>query len=129
MQLNLPHVVAEVYAAFRAYERALVDHDNFMINALFWQRPDTVRYGIADRQHGCDQIRAFHKTCAPVSKTRQLQRTVITTFAPISPRSVRTSSASTPIRSAARCKPGPRSAPIRSRKRVCTVAGASSPRT
>ncbi|CAB3751539.1 oxalurate catabolism protein HpxZ [Paraburkholderia solisilvae] len=80
MQLNLPHVVAEVSAAFAAYERALADHDNFMINALFWQRPETVRYGLADIQYGGEQIRAFRRTCPPVPKSRRLQHTVVSTF-------------------------------------------------
>jgi hypothetical protein len=80
MQLNLPHVVAEVSAAFADYERALKDHDNLTINALFWQHPETVRYGTGDIQHGSDQIRAFRKTCPPVPKSRRLQHTVVTTF-------------------------------------------------
>lgn len=80
MQLNLPQVVAEVSAAFAAYERALADHNNMTINMLFWQSPQTVRYGISEIQHGSDQIRAYRKIATPVPRSRRLQRTVVTTF-------------------------------------------------
>src|SRR5690348_16981684 len=73
MQLNLPQVVAEVSAAFAAYERALADHDNMTINMLFWQSPQTVRYGISEIQHGSDQIRAYRKIATPVPRSRRLQ--------------------------------------------------------
>ncbi len=80
MELNRPDVVAEVSAAFAAYERALVDHDNVTIVALFWQRPETVRYGLADVQRGIDEIREYRRTCDAVPRSRRLERKVITTF-------------------------------------------------
>lgn len=78
--LNRPEVVAQVAAAFEAYERALVDNDVATMNALFWDAPETVRYGIAEIQHGGAAIRAWRETCAPVPRSRRLHRTVVTTF-------------------------------------------------
>ncbi len=52
MEVNRPDVVAQVKAAFDAYERALVQNDIDTMNALFWSAPETVRYGIAEIQHG-----------------------------------------------------------------------------
>src|ERR1700712_5958179 len=80
MQINLPEVIAEVCAAFVEYERALVANDIETMNALFWNATETVRYGIAEIQHGGDAIRQWRETCAPVPASRKLHRTVITTF-------------------------------------------------
>jgi hypothetical protein len=80
MQINLPEVIAEVRAAFVEYERALVANDIETMNALFWNATETVRYGIAEIQHGGDAIRQWRETCAPVPASRKLHRTIITTF-------------------------------------------------
>jgi hypothetical protein len=64
MEINQPEVVAQVAA----------------MNALFWHTPETVRYGIAEIQHGGEAIRAWRETCDPVPKSRKLHRTVVTTF-------------------------------------------------
>ena len=80
MEVNKPEIVAEVTAAFVEYERALVDNDIDTMNALFWHTPETVRYGIAEIQHGGDAIRAWRERCEPVPTSRKLHRTVVTTF-------------------------------------------------
>lgn len=80
MQVNQPDIVAEVHAAFVEYERALIDNDVAAMNALFWHTPQTVRYGIAEIQHGGDAIRAWRERSEPVPKSRKLHRTVVTTF-------------------------------------------------
>ena len=80
MEVNKPEIVAEVTAAFVEYERALADNDVEAMNALFWHTPETVRYGIAEVQHGGETIRAWRASCAPVPRSRRLQRTVVTTF-------------------------------------------------
>ncbi|MGF6441038.1 hypothetical protein QF001_002721 [Paraburkholderia youngii] len=80
MEVNRPEIVAQVAAAFEAYERALVDNDVETMNALFWDAPATVRYGIAEIQHGGDAIRRWRETCVPVPRSRRLHRTVLTTF-------------------------------------------------
>jgi nicotinamidase-related amidase len=80
MEVNKPEIVAEVSAAFVEYERALVDNDVEAMNALFWHTPETVRYGIAEVQHGGEAIRAWRASCAPVPPSRRLHRTVVTTF-------------------------------------------------
>ncbi|MGF6654580.1 hypothetical protein OKW34_005169 [Paraburkholderia youngii] len=80
MEVNRPEIVAQVAAAFEAYERALVDNDVETMNVLFWDAPATVRYGIAEIQHGGDAIRRWRETCVPVPRSRRLHRTVVTTF-------------------------------------------------
>ena len=80
VEINLPEVIAEVCAAFAEYERALVANDIETMNALFWNATETVRYGIAEIQHGGDAIRQWRETCAPVPASRALHRTIVTTF-------------------------------------------------
>ena len=80
LEVNRPEIVAQVAAAFEAYERALVDNDVETMNALFWDAPETVRYGIAEIQHGGEAIRSWRETCVPVPRSRRLHRTVVTTF-------------------------------------------------
>lgn len=80
MEVNRPEIVAEVKAAFVEYERALLDNEIDTMNALFWHTPETVRYGIAEVQHGGGAIRAWRASAEPVPPSRRLYRTVVTTF-------------------------------------------------
>ncbi len=54
-----PQVLAEVGAAFDAYERALMVDDLAALDALFHDAPSTVRYGVGEVLYGIDAIRAF----------------------------------------------------------------------
>lgn len=79
-EVNLPHVVAAVEAAFRQYEEALVRHDIQVLDAYFWPHPLTVRFGMEENLYGGDAIRAYRQQCQPVHPGRLLQRTIVTTF-------------------------------------------------
>ncbi len=50
--MNLPEVVAEVEAAFRRYETALVANDVAVLDELFWRSPHTLRYGAGENLYG-----------------------------------------------------------------------------
>lgn len=78
MVFNDPATLAEVEAIFEAYETALLKNDNATLAHMFLDRPETVRYGINDAQHGFAEVLAFRTTQAPFD--RQLERTVITTY-------------------------------------------------
>ena len=80
MEVNLPEVVAEVAAAFARYEAALVSNDVAALDALFWDSPHTIRYGINEVLHGIGEIRAFRAARPAAGLARSLERTVITTF-------------------------------------------------
>ena len=60
--LDRPDVVAQVRAVFERYEQALVDGDVAVLTELFWDDPRCVRYGVADRQYGADEIAAWRRT-------------------------------------------------------------------
>jgi ketosteroid isomerase-like protein len=80
MDINLPDVVAEVEAAFARYEAALMANDAEALQALFWQSPHTIRYGIGEVLHGWDEIGAFRAARSPAGLARRLERTVITAY-------------------------------------------------
>lgn len=78
MVFNDPAVLAEVEAIFAAYELALLKNDNETLARMFVDRPDTVRYGLNDVQHGYGELLAFRATQSPFD--RMLDRTVITSY-------------------------------------------------
>jgi len=78
--INLPDVLAEVSAAFARYEAALLSNDVATLDALFWDSPHTIRYGVGEVLHGADEIRAFRAGRPVAGLARTLERTVITTF-------------------------------------------------
>ena len=80
MEVNRPEVVAEVAKVFADYEAALVDGDNDRLVDFFWDSPDLVRFGLADRQSGYAQLRAWRLAEPPVPAGRQLSDTAIVTF-------------------------------------------------
>jgi len=80
MIINAPDVLAEVQAAFAAYEQALMANDVETLDALFWASAEVVRYGVGEMLYGQDEILAFRKSRPGGSPQRVLTRTVITTF-------------------------------------------------
>jgi hypothetical protein len=80
MEINLPEVKAEVEAAFGQYEQALITNDVDTLQAIFFNSPHTIRYGITENLYGYDEIGAFRQARSPVGLMRSTSRTVITTF-------------------------------------------------
>ena len=52
LEINIPEVVAEVTEAFMRYERALIANDVGTLDALFWDSPHTLRFGVAENLYG-----------------------------------------------------------------------------
>ena len=80
MDVDRDDVVAEVALAFATYEKALVDGDVEAMTAAFWADGRVVRYGLADRQAGADELRAWREAQPPLPPGRSLHDTRITTF-------------------------------------------------
>ena len=79
--INLPRVVEELTRVFERYEDALIANDVAVLNALFWDNPLTVRFGIAEIHYGADAIRSYREHFVPpANMPRQLHNLVITTF-------------------------------------------------
>ena len=78
--VNLPDVVAEVAAAFAAYEEALVSNDVAALDRFFWHSPHAIRYGGGENLYGYDEIAAFRAARSPAGLARRLDQVVITSF-------------------------------------------------
>lgn len=79
MRINDTQVLMEVTKAFYAYERALMEDDLAVMDTLFHDGPETVRFGIGEVLYGIDEIRAFRKGRGG-SPQRRLGRVEITTY-------------------------------------------------
>lgn len=82
MQINLPGPLAEVTAAFRRYEDALLSNRPEVLGELFLDSPQTIRYGVAENLYGHDEITAYRKRRAAVggAAQRKVLREEIATF-------------------------------------------------
>ena len=80
MQINLPHVLAEMEVAFARYEDALVNNKVDVLDELFWNSPYTLRYGIAENLYGFEAIQAFRASRPSQGLQRTCMNTVITTY-------------------------------------------------
>jgi hypothetical protein len=80
MQINIPEIVDQVTAQFYRYEKALMANDVDELNALFWVAEETVRYGPVETLYGHAEIAGFRKARDASDISRELTRTVITTY-------------------------------------------------
>lgn len=80
MTINDSEVLAEVEAAFAAYEAALMTNDVAALDRLFWNAPQTLRYGVGENLYGFEAIAQFRKDRPGGSPQRVLRNTVLTTY-------------------------------------------------
>ena len=75
MDIDRPEVIAEVTAAFEAYERALVANDVDGILSFFADR--AVRFGIADQQAGIEEQARWRRAQGALPPGRRLKDTTV----------------------------------------------------
>lgn len=80
MKINDPKVLAEVTTAFERYEKALMTNDIAVLDELFFDDPNTIRYGVNENLYGYAEIKAFRAARSPAGLARKLERTKITTY-------------------------------------------------
>jgi len=80
MEINLPEVWQEVQAISDRYEQALVSNDVAELDALFWDSPHTLRYGVGENLYGYAAIQAFRAARPATGLARTVLRTCITTY-------------------------------------------------
>ena len=73
-------VVEEVERQFRAYEKAFMANDVEALIAFFWADARLTRYGIADRQFGIAEMRAFRRASPAPGFTRRIENLRVTSF-------------------------------------------------
>jgi ketosteroid isomerase-like protein len=79
MTIDDPDALAEVTAAFNAYEAALMENDIAAMDALFHDAPTTNRFGVGEVLYGSAEIRAF-RTGRGGAPQRRLGRVSITVY-------------------------------------------------
>jgi hypothetical protein len=80
MDINIPSALAQLTAAFEAYERAFIANDVAALTALFWDSDRTIRFGGGENLFGSAEIAAFRQGRGTADLDRDLARTVMTTF-------------------------------------------------
>ena len=80
MTIDDPATLAEVEAAFAAYEAALVGNDVAALDGFFWRDPRALRYGAGENLYGHAAIAAFRAARPAAGLARRLERTIVTTF-------------------------------------------------
>jgi hypothetical protein len=81
LDINIPDVVAEVTEAWLRYQKAVDTNDFDTMNELFWDSPNTVRFGPNGTLVGHAAIAAFRRgRPGKITIERKLRNTVITTF-------------------------------------------------
>jgi ketosteroid isomerase-like protein len=78
VEIDRPDVIAEVTAAFEAYERALVANDVEAILAFFAGR--AIRFGIADQQDGLDEQARWRRAQGDLPPGRRLKDTTVRAY-------------------------------------------------
>jgi hypothetical protein len=80
MEINIPEVVAEVWAAFERYEKALNANDVEVLGSAFWNDPRVIRYSLMDNAYGFEAIHASRLARPKTDLLRTISNTIITTF-------------------------------------------------
>ena len=80
MEINNPHVLAEVTASFNRYQDAIVSNDITVLNELFWDNTTTIRYGTGENLYGHQAIASFRSARNPANMARVVGKTVVTTY-------------------------------------------------
>ena len=78
--VNLPDVLAEVRAVVALYEAALTGNDIAAMDALFWDAPQVVRFGVGENLYGHPAIAAFRRARQTGPFTRTILRHEVTSW-------------------------------------------------
>ncbi len=82
LEVNSPAVVAAVTEAFERYEEALSAGDLIELAASFADRAYVVRFGVADRQRGPEELARWRAAQPTQPYGRTLRETTVTTYGP-----------------------------------------------
>ena len=79
-RINDPVVVAELTQLYLQYEKALGENDAEMLNHLFWDSPEVLRFGATENLYGSDELKAFRQSRSPVNLEREIFNLKVVTF-------------------------------------------------
>ncbi|MDX2240419.1 MAG: oxalurate catabolism protein HpxZ [Leptolyngbyaceae cyanobacterium bins.302] len=79
-QINNPTLVAELTQLYLKYETALVENDLKVLDELFWESPEVLRFGATENLYGIEQIRQFRHDRPTQDLTRTISNLKVVTF-------------------------------------------------
>lgn len=74
MWLNDPKIIAQITQYSDLYEEALTRNDLSALDALFWDGPEVVRYGVDENLYGAQAIASFRRARTGGSPPREVLR-------------------------------------------------------
>lgn len=80
LPVNLPEVIEEVRAAVARYEAALTGNDIPVMDELFWNAPEVVRFGVGENLYGHATIAVFRRARRTGPFRRAVLRHEVTTW-------------------------------------------------
>lgn len=78
--VNEPQALAELTELAWRYERALVGNDVPVLDALFWDALEVVRFGATENLYGGGEIRAFRRARPAANLAREVRSLRVVTF-------------------------------------------------
>ena len=78
--VNDPAVVAEVTDLYLKYEEALCNNNLEVMDSLFWDASEVVRFGITENLYGSDEIRNFRASRPSPKIEREISNLKVVTF-------------------------------------------------
>jgi hypothetical protein len=78
--INNPATVAEVTELYLKYEEALCSNSLKVLDELFWNSPDVVRFGLAENLYGSEEIRNFRNNRPTFQLQREISHLQVITF-------------------------------------------------
>ena len=80
LAINDRATLEEIAELFARYEDALMRNDVAVLDSLFFDGPQTIRYGVGENLYGFDEIAAFRVARPGGSPPRTVLRTAIATY-------------------------------------------------
>jgi hypothetical protein len=78
--VNDPAVVAEVTDLYLKYEEALANNNLEVMDSLFWDAPEVVRFGVTENLYGSEEIRNFRASRSNPKIEREISNLKVVTF-------------------------------------------------
>ena len=78
--INDPTVVTEVTDLYLKYEEALSNNNLEVMDTLFWDAPEVVRFGITENLYGSDEVRNFRQNRPNPKIEREISNLKVVTF-------------------------------------------------
>lgn len=78
--INDPTVVTEVTDLYLKYEEALGNNNLEVMDSLFWDAPEVVRFGITENLYGGEEVRNFRQNRPNPKIEREILNLKVVTF-------------------------------------------------